>query len=129
MKRIMVIFFMSGILFSAARSQTQKGEVDIAHLPVAKDHYLPEYGFDRTDSAQWINVTAGLHVSFATSDRHYFRTEPPHVKESTDWQETGWKGERLNAMILVWSPDTLRQIRFTLHDLISDKGARISKNT
>jgi len=129
MKKITVLFFMSVILISAARSQTQKGEVDIANLPLATDHYFPEYSFDRTDSALWLPETAGLHVSFAKSDRHYFRTEPPGIKESADWQETGWKGERLNAMILVWSPDTLSQVRLTLHDLVNDRGARISKNT
>lgn len=129
MKKLTAIFFLTGFFLSAVRSQIQKGEVDVDHLPLSKDHYLPEYGFDRTDSALWLAATAGLHVSFATSDRHYFRTEPPDVKESSDWHETGWKGERLNAMMLVWSSDTLSQIRFSFHDLVSDQGARISKNT
>lgn len=130
MKKITAIFFLSGIFLSAARSQIQKGEVEIDHLPLSKDHYQPEYNFDRTDSAAWLAETAGLHVSFASSDRHYFRTEPPPIiKESADWQETGWKGERLNALILVWSSDSLSQVRFSPHDLFNDQGARISKNT
>jgi len=127
MKTIVAIFFFLGFFYPAARSQSQHGEVDIDHLPVSKDHYQPEYSFDQSDSAQWLTETSGLHVSFVSSDRHYFRTELPGVKENAGWQETGWKGERLNAMVLVWSPDTLSQVRFSLQDLIGDGGVRIPK--
>jgi hypothetical protein len=128
MKKITILFFLSCIFFFAAHSQ-QKAEVDVGHLPASKDHYQEEYSFDHTDSSLWLTIPGGLHASFVKSNRHYFRTEPPEIKVSADWQATCWKGERLNAMILLWSSDTLNQIRLSLQDLINDQGGRISKNT
>lgn len=61
MKKITAIFFLTGIFLSNARSQVQKGEVDIEHLPVSKDHYQPEYDFDRTDSDTLSQVRIFLH--------------------------------------------------------------------
>ena len=52
-----------------------------------------------------------MHVSFASTDELYFRSEVPELKnETVSWKGTGWKGERLNAVVLVWSPDTLQQV-------------------
>ena len=52
MRKIAALFCSFNILFLIASAQLQKGEIDIARLPVAKDHYLPEYTFDQpTDSA------------------------------------------------------------------------------
>jgi hypothetical protein len=129
MKKILIFCMCNGFLFIAS-AQIQKAEIDIANLPLAKSHYLEEYTFDQpTDSARWLKEKAGLHISFVTSNQHYFRTEVPGVSETSDWQETGWKGERLNAMILVWSPDTVNQVRFTLNNLVNSKGGVLSKNT
>jgi hypothetical protein len=70
-----------------------------------------------------------LHVSFATTDELFFRSEVPELqKEALTWEGKGWKGERLNIQILVWSPDTLSQVRVTLHDLKDAKGRSISKS-
>lgn len=130
MKKKVALFCIFAAFSFIVSAQIQKGEIDIANLPVAKDHYQPEYILDQpTDSTRWLTEKTGLHVSFVTSDHHYFRTEVPDIKEITNWQETGWKGERLNAMILVWSPDTLNQVRFTLQDLVDSKGAVLPKNT
>ena len=129
MRKIVAICCVLNAFLFVASAQVQKGEIDIANLPIAKEHYFPEYCFDHpTDSARWLTETAGLHVSFAVSDQHYFRTELPGITETKDWQETGWKGERLNAMILVWSPDTLSQVRFTLHNLVNSKGGVLPKS-
>jgi hypothetical protein len=129
MRIVVAIFcFFTAFCFDVS-AQNQIGEIDISQLPLAKDHYLPEYIFDRsTDSAAWLTEHSGLHASFVSSNQHYFRTEVPGVKETSDWEETGWKGERLNAMILVWSPDTLNQVRFTIHDLTNTRGGTIPKN-
>lgn len=130
MTKIVAILCIFDAFFFIASAQRQKGEIDFANLPVSKDHYLPEYTFDHpTDSGRWLTETAGLHVSFVASNQHYFRTEVPGVKETAEWRETGWKGERLNAMILVWSPDTLSQVRITLHNLVNSKGGILSKKS
>jgi Glycoside hydrolase 123, catalytic domain/Glycoside hydrolase 123 N-terminal domain len=129
MKKIVTLFCLFNVVFLIASAQLQKGEIDMGRLPVSKEHYLAEYSFDQpTDSMHWLNEKSGMHVSFVRSDKHYFRTETPGVHETTQWEATGWKGERLNVMILVWSTDTLSQVRFTLHDLPNNKGGVLQKN-
>ncbi len=129
MKKI-TTYCLCSVFFLNVLAQQQHGEIDLVHLPVAKDHYLTEYNFDHpVDSTLWLSETAGLHISFVSADHHYFRTELPGIKATAYWQETGWKGERINTMILVWSPDTLDQVRFVLHNLTNNKGAVLPKNT
>jgi Domain of unknown function (DUF4091)/Family of unknown function (DUF6067) len=117
------------ILFSLFTSaQIQKGEIDITKVPEAKEHYQDEYTFDSpTEPARWLSQKPGLQVSFTSTDQIYFRTEVPDLKETTEWQVTGWKGERVNAMILVWSPDTLNQVRFLVKNLANEKGQTLSR--
>lgn len=70
-----------------------------------------------------------MHVSFASTDEAYFRSEVPQLPtETQSWKATGWKGERLNAEVLVWSTDTIQQVRFVLKDLKNSKGKIVSKN-
>ena len=122
---ICLVNFFSSIAFS----QAYKGEVDVSNVPVPSGHYQDEYTFDTTlDKAAWAAQKKGMHVSFASTDKSYFRSEVPELeKETLSWEATGWKGERLNAEVLVWSPDTLQQVRFTLNDLKNDKGKLLSK--
>src|ERR1700676_5434664 len=114
--------FLGCILFALFTSaQTQKGEIDITKVPAAKEHFQDEYTFDSpTEPARWLNQKPGLQVSFASTDQIYFRTEVPDLKKTSEWQIGGWKGERVNTMILVWSPDTLNQVRFVLKDLANE---------
>ena len=106
-----------------------KGQIDSALIVSPRPHYLPEYNFDiSSDVNAWSDVKPGLHVAFGSADVLYFRTEVPEIKnENRVCQATGWKGERLNAQIVIWSTDTLQQIRFKLHDLKNEKGQTLSK--
>jgi hypothetical protein len=90
-----------------------KGQVDFSKIPVAGAHYQEEYTYDSTINVPaWNALKSGVHTSFASTDQLYFRTELPALKsESTSLSETGWRGERLNAQILVWS-DTVDQLVF-----------------
>ena len=110
--------------------KAQPGEIDILKVPAGKAHYDPEYTFDTiVNSNAWLNQKPGLHVSWGSTDTRYFRREVPDLaKETNSIEETLWKGERFNAMILVWSPDTLNQVRFVLNNLINANGKVLSKN-
>ena len=110
--------------------QAHKGQVDSSKVPVLDFHYQPEHTFDTsTEPARWESDQKGLQVAFGSTDALYFRTEVPDLKKESDsWSETGWRGERLNAQVLVWSSDTLEQVRFKLNDLVSGNGNRISKS-
>jgi hypothetical protein len=130
MKKALVIAGLSNLLLGSAFSQAFKGQLEFSKVPVPAGHYQQEYTFDTTlNPSAWNVQKKGLHVSFASTDELYFRSEVPELaKESQTWQETGWKGERLNAQVLVWSPDTLKQIRFVLKDLKNAQGKSITKN-
>jgi Domain of unknown function (DUF4091)/Family of unknown function (DUF6067) len=130
MKRIIVTFWLFNSIFLIASAQTYKGEVEISKLPSPPSHYQPEYAFDSTTNPEaWTAQKKGMHISFASTDESWFRSEVPHLeKETLSWEATGWKGERLNAEVLVWSSDTVQQVRFTLNDLKNNKGKVLGKN-
>lgn len=121
------IFSLFVLFQTPAFTQGRAGEVDSALLPVQYSHYQPEYALDAPVNKQaWMDQKSGLHVSFVSTDRAWFRTEAPEQKESLLWETTGWRGERLNAQILIWSPDTLEQVRVSVANLVNAKGQSLS---
>jgi hypothetical protein len=112
-----------------AIAQSREGQVDSAMMPKLSYHYQNEYTFDKSiKPARW-NSESGLHVGFGSTDQLYFRAEVPELKkDSKAWKGVGWKGERLNAQILVWSADTLQQVRFKVNNLVNERGDVINKD-
>ncbi|HEY4154474.1 MAG TPA: hypothetical protein VGM24_03585, partial [Puia sp.] len=127
MKKIPVCIGLVILFHGPAFSQKFPGEVDSSFLPVLQMHYQAEYTFDSPlDNEAWQNQQGGLHVSFGSTDRAYFRTEVPEKKETLEYEGVGWRGERLNTKLLIWFPDTLQQVRITVNDLVSADGKHIS---
>lgn len=125
-----IFIFSFHLLFTAAFSQPFKGQVDSTALPqIGSSHYQAEYDIDvPVNAAAWSKEKTGLNVAFGSEDELYFRTEVPQIKnETASWEAAGWRGERLNAQIAVWSPDTLQQVRFIISDLKNEKGKLLSK--
>lgn len=128
MKKIALLSGLNLLLGVWAWAQVFPGQLEYTKVPVPSLHYQQEYTFDTTvDKAAWSAQKGGLHVSVASTDRLFMRSEVPKGKESLSWEETGWRGERLNAQVLVWSPDTLNQVRFVLNNLVNEKGAVLNK--
>ena len=129
MKKISTLVCLSCISSVIVFGQVYKGQLNLSKLPVPSQHYQQEYTFDTVLNPEaWRTQEAGLHVSFASTDELYFRTEVPELeKENTNWAATGWKGERMNAQIVIWSPDTLQQLRLKVSDLKNGDGKLISK--
>jgi len=130
MTKIIAIFYYLISISIISSAQTRKGQVDVTKVPIPSGHYQDEYTFDTTvDMAAWIMQKKGMHVSFVSTDESWFRSEVPEVeKGNLSYQATGWKGERLNAEVLIWSPDTIHQVHFTLKDLKNNDGKLLSKN-
>jgi hypothetical protein len=129
MKRIALIsclIFVTQIAFS----QLKMAQINPAKVPALNQHYLPEYTFDvSTNPGLWTNQKTGLNASFVSTDKLFMRTEAPQLQgEKNTWQATAWRGERLNVQVLVWSPDTLEQVRFNVSDLVNTKQQVLSKN-
>src|SRR5436190_15618700 len=129
MNRIVLIICL---IFSAQSgySQLQKGQINPAKIPALSQHYLPEYTYDVSANPElWSNQKPGLNVSFASTDELYLRTEAPTLPaEKHTMESTGWRGERRNAQVLVWSTDTLEQVRFSVSDLVNAKQQKLSKS-
>src|SRR5260221_13018460 len=129
MKNCLLIFVLvrSDVTFA----QLSPGQFDRKKVPMPYQHYLPEYTFDTpADPSRWEKQKHGLNVAFGSTDELYLRSEVPTLQAGTQtWEGTGWKGERLNAQILAWSPDTVQQIRFSASDLQNAKGQIISKSS
>jgi tRNA U38,U39,U40 pseudouridine synthase TruA len=123
-------YLFASICFFASAIHAQPGRIDSAMIPKPLSHFQPEYTFDTPlDPAAWQNQKHGLNVAFGSTDEAFLRAEVPDLKNETQSLEiTGWKGERLNAMILIWSPDTINQVRFIVNDLNDSKGNVLSKN-
>jgi hypothetical protein len=128
MTRTATFVCLLNLVIIGAYGQAYKGQIDFAKLPPPVGHYQEEFTFDTTlNKAAWTTQGKGLQVSFASTNELYFRTEVPELqKASNTWQETGWRGERLNKQILVWSPDTLNQVRLLIKDLKNAAGKTIS---
>jgi hypothetical protein len=127
-KKILLVLF----LFSqtAIFAQRQLGQIDSTLLPAQYAHYMSEYAFDAPLNPQaWAKQPGGLQVSFVSTDHAWFRTEVPELKGSdSTWRAAGWRGQRLNAELLVWSPDTLQQVTVIPADLRSANGRMIGRS-
>ncbi|HKS59086.1 MAG TPA: glycoside hydrolase domain-containing protein [Steroidobacteraceae bacterium] len=76
---------------------------------------------------KWAAQAPGLHAAFGDTGRSYLRSEVPAATESRSWEAAGWRGERLNVLVLVWSPDSLEQVRLTMTDLTDERGHVLSR--
>lgn len=121
----LLFLFVSFISFS----QRLKGIIDLSKVPVPQWHYQEEYTFDfPSDPGAWQKIESGLNAAFVSTDELYLRCEVPENDDKSDkWQIQGWRGQRLNAQLLVWSPDTLEQIRVKLNDLVDGNGNTLRK--
>jgi len=132
MNKNTIIFLISQGFAGIVWAQGDFGRIDSSRISKPTFHYQPEYTFDLpVDPNRWQKEAKGLHTAFGSTDEAYFRTEVPDLpgkNETMTWTASGWKGQRLNTMILVWSPDTINQIRFNLKNLVNSKGNILSKN-
>ena len=130
MKKIGLTGGLLILIRMVAFTQVTPGEMDASLLPFLNMHYNAEYTFDIPINKQaWVSQKSGLHVSLGSTDIAYFRTEVPVQKATLLWKPIGWRGERLNTEILIWSPDTLNQVRVTLTDLVNAKGVVINRKS
>jgi hypothetical protein len=109
---------------ASAWAAPQPGQIDLSDLPAPNPHYQPEYTFDQPiDPGAWDKQPDGLHAAFGSTDERYFRCEPPPLPHpAKSWTATAWRGERVNAQILVWSSQSQEQVRVMVGQLRSDTG-------
>ena len=124
MKKFFAVAVVAAL--SCFHAFSQYAGIDSSKLPKTLPHYLDELTFDVPSNEQaWTKESAGLHAAFGSTDELYFRREVPSSGISNELRITGWKGERLNAQVIIWSPDTITQVRLKLNDLTNEKGYKI----
>lgn len=74
-----------------------------------------------TNPSLWVKVSAP-QVSWGSTDIRYKKEEPaPIARLKKDINLTAWKGERVSAQLVVWTPETLDNLSFIVSDLTSGK--------
>ena len=128
MRRFRLALCLSIALTAFGCGVQPAGKVDAKRIPALHAHFEPEHAYDApADERRWATQSPGLHATFGDTGRSYLRSEVPLLRESESWEGTGWRGERLNALVLVWSPDSLEQVRVTMTDLFDERGHVLSR--
>lgn len=74
-----------------------------------------------TNPSLWVKVSAP-QVSWGSTDIRYKKKEPaPIARLKKDINLTAWKGERVSAQLVVWTPEALDNLSFIVSDLTSGK--------
>ncbi len=73
-------------------------------------------------TASWNNMTTGLKGAWADPDLRYSRSIAPEKADTLHNALTAWRGERVSAQLLLWTPDSVDGVTCTVADFKSDKG-------
>ena len=74
-----------------------------------------------TNPSLWVKINAP-QVSWGSTDVRYKKEEPAPINRlKKDINLTAWKGERVSAQLVVWTPEALNNLSFIVSDLTSGK--------
>lgn len=109
------IIFILAFLFLVSSCEKER--------PIKNCDTFSELQDPKTDSTSWDNpIEKGLMASFVSIDLKYPKSTMPSLSRATiEHKVTGWKGERLSAQILLWSPIEIKQVEVEFSDFKSDK--------
>lgn len=74
----------------------------------------------------WERTGRGLHASFGSTDVRYSKYKVPMEIVVKDFELTAWKGERVNAQIVLWTVSDIKQVECVWQPLVSENGDTIS---
>lgn len=58
----------------------------------------------------WKTINPGVQTGFGSTDIAYAKSLPPSGKISASVNLQGWKGERINCLLLVWSAEKIDEV-------------------
>lgn len=67
------------------------------------------------EAADWTSVRAGINSAFGNTDTRYSRSKPPGGELSSVLSLSGWRGERVNGQLLLWSAGDEGEIRLSAY--------------
>ncbi|MDD7915358.1 glycoside hydrolase domain-containing protein [Polaribacter ponticola] len=120
MKLIIKIFlFCSLMLHFSCKKQKS--------FTVATTYQEPKDPSPKT-TENWAAVPKGLQASVTSTNNRFVRSEIPKIKQQTSFTATAWKGERISTQLVLWSNDSLTNVKTRISDFKSDTGETLSKN-
>ncbi len=100
-------------------------------IAIAQPQYHKDYNElsnpKKTNANAWVKVARPLYASFVSKDVRFAKEIVPNLpREVNFWGETGWRGERLSAQLLLWSGVGVNEVKVRISDLETSKGDKIS---
>ena len=71
----------------------------------------------------WEALESGFYATWGSSNERYHREYIPELVMEEKHGVAGWRNERLNAQVVVWSKDSLQELRVEAGDFISEEGS------
>lgn len=78
--------------------------------------------------SDWEALPSGLQASVGSINERYVKHEIPKLTQSSEWKGVAWRGERVSAQLVVWSKDSVEQIRGEISDFNSSGGNKIKSD-
>ncbi len=97
-----------------------------------KISFAEPYDPEVYDFSTWESIEPGIHSGFASIDTSYAKSIPPSGNITESIRIQGWKGERVNSKLLVWSLEPEEDVSIQISDFhnvdhkISKKNITIS---
>ena len=77
------------------------------------------------DTAVWNTIQKGIHATVGSIDERYEKSTPPKIEINTNWEGIAWKGEKVNAQLLLWASENLNKVHCKVSDLKDGTGNTI----
>ncbi len=84
---------------------------------------------DTYDSSVWEAIKPGIHSGFGSIDVAYSKSIPPEGNIEPSIKLQGWKGERVNCMLLVWSAGSKENISVKASGFTGEPGVINQEST
>ncbi len=77
---------------------------------------------------KWEQAPTGLQGSFGSINQRYLRNQVPDVDRTNIWSGVAWRGERINAQIVLWSATGVRNVNVEVLPLKNQTGDIINSS-
>ena len=77
------------------------------------------------DTAIWNTIQKGIHASVGSIDERYKKSTVPKIEICNNWKGVAWKGEKVNAQLLLWASENLNKVHCKVSDLKDGAGNTI----
>jgi hypothetical protein len=71
------------------------------------------------DESVWNKIPVAPQISWGSTDIRYAKLNVPELSKTNVWKTKAWRGERVNAQALIWTKNTMSDVKITVSDLKS----------